>query len=100
MRLFTTAHDRQTRVVIECCRGEERRFSENEPLGSLILDDIPAALRGETRLEVTFRVDADGILHVRAADARTGKKQEAKLNVIGAPVKELAGDDRPVPKRK
>jgi len=82
---FTTAHNEQTRVVIECCRGEDRRFADNEPLGALVLDDLPAKPRGEVSIDVTFRVDTDGILHVRAVDANTGQEQQAKLNVLGAP---------------
>ena len=86
--MFTTAHDRQTRVVIDCGRGEERRFADNEPLGTLELDGLQPRMRGESQIEVTFRVDADGILHVRARDKVTGTKAEARLNVLGAPVGE------------
>jgi molecular chaperone DnaK len=85
-KLFTTAHDFQTRVVVECCRGESKRFDANEPLGSLVLDNLPSERRGDVKIEVTFRVDADGILHVRARDPRTGQQRDAKLNVLGAPV--------------
>ncbi len=76
--------------MIDCCRGESRRFADNEPLGQLVLDDLPSRPRGEVRIEVTFRVDTDGILHVRARDAQTGVKQEAQLAVLGAPVAERA----------
>jgi molecular chaperone DnaK len=55
-----------------------------------VLDGIAAAQRGETRIEVSFRVDADGILHVRASDPVSGQKQEAHLQVLGAPVAEEA----------
>jgi len=89
-KVFTTAHDQQTRVVIDCCRGESRRFDENEPLGQLVLDELPARLRGQVKIEVTFRVDTDGILRVRARDAQTGAAQEATLSVLGAPVEEHA----------
>jgi molecular chaperone DnaK len=84
-KTFTTAHDFQERVVLECCRGERRRFDENEPLGTLTLDHLPRARRGETKIEVTFRVDTDGILHVRARDQRSGAEQKISLNVIAAP---------------
>ncbi len=84
-RVFSTLRDNQTRVEIDCCRGESRRYSENEPLGKLILDQLPAKPRGDLKIEVSFRVDADGILHVRAADAESGVRQEARLVVIGAP---------------
>ena len=86
-KVFTTAHEFQTRVVVECCRGEGKRFEDNEVLGALVLDDLPAAPRGVLKIEVTFRVDTDGILHVRARDAKTGQEQSSQLNVIGAPVK-------------
>ncbi|HTM21815.1 MAG TPA: Hsp70 family protein [Kofleriaceae bacterium] len=91
-KVFTTAHDRQTHVVIDCGRGEERKFADNEPLGTLELDGLPAKLRGESQIEVTFRVDADGILHVRAKDKQTGTKAEAKLTVLGAPVAPPEGE--------
>ena len=84
-RVFTTARDSQTRVEIDCCRGESRRFGENEPLGKLVLEALPARPRGDVKIEVSFRVDADGILHVRAADAESGARQEASLQVLGAP---------------
>jgi molecular chaperone DnaK len=84
-RVFTTLRDNQTRVEIDCCRGESRRYTENEPLGTLVLDQLPPKPRGDVKIEVSFRVDADGILHVRAADAESGVRQEASLLVIGAP---------------
>jgi len=87
-KVFTTAHDNQTRVIIDCGRGEERKFVDNEALGTLQLDGLKPRLRGESQIEVTFRVDADGILHVRAHDKVTGTKAEARLNVLGAPVAE------------
>ena len=84
-KTFTTAHDHQAQVVIECCRGESRKFAENEPLGRLVLDGLPPRRRGECKIDVTFRVDSDGILHVRARDADTGLVREAQLQVLGAP---------------
>ena len=89
-RVFTTARDNQTRVEIDCCRGEQRRYTENEPLGTLILEKLPPKLRGDLKIEVSFRVDADGILHVRAADQASGAQQEAHLQVLGAPVEDKA----------
>jgi molecular chaperone DnaK len=85
VRVFTTARDNQTRVEIDCCRGENRRYTENEPLGTLVLDNLPSKPRGDLQIEVSFRVDADGILHVRASDAASGQRQEAHLQVLGAP---------------
>ena len=87
-RVFTTARDNQTRVEIDCCRGESRRYAENEPLGQLLLDGLPAKARGDLKIEVCFRVDADGILHVSATDADSGARQEARMQVIGAPTAE------------
>ncbi|MBK7076212.1 MAG: Hsp70 family protein [Myxococcales bacterium] len=89
-RVFTTAHDQQTRVVIECGRGERKRFAENEPLGTLVLDELPPRRRGEVKIEVTFRVDTDGILHVRARDADTGASCDADLTILGAPTRGAA----------
>jgi molecular chaperone DnaK len=96
-RSFTTSRDAQTRVVIEVCRGDARRFEDNEPLGSLELDAIEPGRRGEADIEVTFRIDADGILNVRARDVRTNQEQQVRLNVIGAP--EPAGPGRDLPAR-
>jgi molecular chaperone DnaK len=86
--VFTTSRDNQTRVEIDCCRGEKRRYTENEPLGTLLLEGLPPRPRGDLKIEVQFRVDADGILHVRASDQTSGKQQEAHLQVLGAPVLE------------
>jgi molecular chaperone DnaK len=98
-RVFTTSRDNQTRVEIDCCRGEARRYTENEPLGTLLLDDLPPRPRGDLKIEVQFRVDADGILHVRASDQASGKQQEAQLQVLGAPVDAARGSDAPGDKR-
>ena len=87
-KIFTSARDNQTRVAVDCCRGESRRFNDNELLGNLILEDLPPGPRGDNSIAVTFRIDADGILHVRASDEKTGQARDAKLNIIGAPVKE------------
>jgi molecular chaperone DnaK len=85
-RTFTTARDHQTQVVIDCVRGNAKKQMENEPLGRLVLEGLPPRRRGEVKIDVTFRVDQDGILHVRARDADTGISQEAALEVLGAPV--------------
>lgn len=87
-RIFTTSRDNQTRVEIDCCRGENRRYVENEPLGTLVLENLPAKPRGDLQIEVSFRVDSDGILHVKAADQSSGAQQEAHLQVLGAPTSE------------
>ena len=93
--LFTSAHDYQPKVVVECCRGESKRYEENEPLGTIVLDNLPREVRGKLQIEVTFRVDTDGILHVRACDKNTGAKQEISLNVIGTSTGETASDPSP-----
>jgi molecular chaperone DnaK len=82
-RVFTTSSDNQTSVRIQVCQGESRRFDENTPLGELELSGLPLARRGEIAIEVTFRVDTDGILRVRARDATTGVAREAAVNVRG-----------------
>jgi molecular chaperone DnaK len=87
-RVFTTVRDNQTRVEIDCCRGESRRYADNEPLGTLVLEDLPPQPRGGVQIEVSFRVDVDGILHVSATDQTSGQRREARLNVLGAPVEE------------
>ncbi len=84
-KVFSTARDQQNKVVIDCCRGEQKRYAENEPLGQLVLADLPPRARGEVKIEVTFRVDTDGILHVRARDLDTGANQEVALTILGAP---------------
>jgi molecular chaperone DnaK len=92
-RVFTTGRDQQTRVEIDCCRGEDRKYVNNEPLGTLVLDDLPAKPRGELEIEVAFRIDADGILHVSAADPESGLRQEAHLQVLGAPATVEPGEE-------
>jgi molecular chaperone DnaK len=82
-RIFTTSADNQSTVRIQVCQGESRRFDENVPLGELELSGIPPARRGEVSVEVTFRVDTNGILRVRARDAATGAVREAAVNVRG-----------------
>ena len=82
-RIFTTSADNQSTVRIQVCQGESRRFDENVPLGELELSGIPPARRGEIAIEVTFRVDTNGILRVRARDAATGAAREAAVNVRG-----------------
>jgi molecular chaperone DnaK len=83
-RIFSTSADNQTSVRIQVCQGESRRFEENVPLGELELTDLQPARRGEVSIEVTFKVDTNGILRVRARDAATGVAREAAVNVRGA----------------
>jgi molecular chaperone DnaK len=83
-RIFSTSADNQASVRIQVCQGESRRFEENVPLGELELKGLQPARRGEVSIEVTFKVDTNGILCVRARDAATGMVREAAVNVRGA----------------
>ena len=82
-RSFSTSRDSQDVVRIVVCQGESRRIDENVVIGELVLSDLPRKPRGETSIDVTFAIDASGILHVRARDALSGREQRASLNVIG-----------------
>jgi molecular chaperone DnaK len=92
-RAFVTSHDDQTLVNIQVCQGESRKFSENALLGTLTLAGIPARKRGEAEIEVTFTIDTDGILNVRARDSKTGQATTAKIQVLG--VSDRKGDEAP-----
>ena len=81
---FTTSRDDQDAVRIVVCQGESRRLDNNVVLGELTLQGLAAKPRGETSIEVTFQLDASGILNVRARDANTGKEQRATLDLVGA----------------
>jgi molecular chaperone DnaK len=87
-RVFTTTHDSQTTVKISIFQGEERFCKENEPLGMFQLKDIPPAPKGDPKIEVTFEIDANGIVNVTARDRDTGKAQSVQLNVSGGLSKE------------
>ncbi len=82
-RYFSTSRDNQTRVVLPIFAGNSRRIEDNRQLGSLELTDIPPGPREEVNIEVTFEVDTDGMLSVRATDMRTGMNQFAKLSITG-----------------
>jgi molecular chaperone DnaK len=82
-RIFTTSADQQTSVVLQVCQGESRRFDENTALGELKLDGLRGARRGEVRIVVTFEIDTDGILRVKAKDEETGNTQAATIHVLG-----------------
>jgi molecular chaperone DnaK len=90
-RLFSTSRDRQSSVRIVVCQGESRKIGENIVLGDLLLENLPLRPRGETSIEVTFALDASGILQVRARDSQTGQEQRASLDLVGAmPQAEIA----------
>jgi molecular chaperone DnaK len=87
-RIFSTASDGQTQVFIRVAQGESRTFAENMFLGELELAGIDPLARGDAQLAVTFEIDADGILAVRAKDKRTGKETAARMHVFGAQTEE------------
>jgi len=72
---FSTAEDNQTAVTIHVVQGERKQASQNKSLGRFDLADIPPAQRGMPQIEVTFDIDANGILNVSAKDKATGKEQ-------------------------
>jgi len=74
--VFSTADDNQTAVTIHVLQGERDRAGDNKSLGKFDLSDIPPAPRGMPQVEVTFDLDANGIMHVSAKDKATGKEQK------------------------
>ena len=72
---FSTAEDNQTAVTVHVIQGERTQASQNKSLGQFNLTDIPAASRGVPQIEVSFDLDANGILNVSAKDKNTGKEQ-------------------------
>ena len=74
-QVFSTADDNQTAVTVHVLQGERERADANKSLGRFDLQDIPPAPRGLPQIEVTFDIDANGILHVSAKDNATGKEQ-------------------------
>ena len=81
-QIFSTAADNQTSVEINVLQGEREMASDNKSLGRFILDGIPPAPRGVPQVEVTFDIDANGILHVSAKDKATSKEQ--KITITGS----------------
>ncbi|WP_392552424.1 molecular chaperone DnaK [Orbus wheelerorum] len=78
-QVFSTAEDNQSAVTIHVLQGERKRASDNKSLGQFNLDGIQAAPRGMAQIEVTFDIDADGILHVSAKDKNTGREQNITI---------------------
>ncbi|RME85305.1 MAG: molecular chaperone DnaK, partial [Zetaproteobacteria bacterium] len=78
-QIFTTAADNQTAVTIKVAQGEREKFDENRLLGVFNLEGIPPAPRGVPQIEVTFDIDANGILHVTAKDKGTGKEASIRI---------------------
>lgn len=78
-QVFSTAEDNQPAVTIHVLQGERKQASMNKSLGQFNLDGIAPAPRGTPQIEVTFDIDADGILHVSAKDKNTGKEQNITI---------------------
>lgn len=95
-QVFSTADDRQTAVTVHVLQGEREQASANKSLGRFDLADIPAAPRGVPQIEVTFDIDANGILNVSAKDKATGKAQsiiiKASSGLSDAEVAEMVKD--------
>ncbi|WMY95328.1 MAG: molecular chaperone DnaK [Arsenophonus sp.] len=78
-QVFSTAEDNQSAVTIHVLQGERKRSHDNKSLGQFNLDGIQPAPRGMPQIEVTFDIDADGILHVSAKDKNTGREQNITI---------------------
>jgi molecular chaperone DnaK len=94
--VFSTAADNQPQVEIHVAQGEREMIDGNKSLGRFVLDGIPPAPRGVPQIEVTFNIDANGILHVSAKDKGTGKEQNITIQGSGsldkAEVEKMAKD--------
>ena len=78
-QIFSTADDNQVAVTIHVVQGERKQAAQNKSLGRFDLADIPPSPRGMPQIEVTFDLDANGILHVAAKDKATGKEQSIRI---------------------
>lgn len=78
--IFTTADDNQPSVEIKVAQGERPMWSENQPLGNFELTGLPPAPRGVPKIEVTFDIDANGIVHVSAKDQASGREQSMTIS--------------------
>ncbi|WP_205471979.1 molecular chaperone DnaK [Nocardioides sp. SYSU D00038] len=78
--IFTTADDNQPSVEIKVAQGERPMWGENQPLGNFELTGLPPAPRGVPKIEVTFDIDANGIVHVTAKDQASGKEQSMTIS--------------------
>ena len=95
-QVFSTADDGQTAVTIHVVQGERKKAADNKSLGRFDLADIPPSPRGVPQIEVTFDIDANGILHVSAKDKATGKEQsiviKASSGLSDAEVEKMVRD--------
>ena len=82
-QIFSTADDNQAAVTIHVVQGERKQATGNKSLGRFDLADLPPAPRGMPQIEVTFDLDANGILHVSAQDKATGKEQSIRITASG-----------------
>ena len=82
-RMFTTTQDQQRYVRIQVCQGESPNFEDNTKLGEITLTGLRAAPRGTVTVAVTFEINTDGLLEVRALDQDTGQEQTATMRVLG-----------------
>ena len=82
-QIFSTAEDNQNAVTIRCFQGEREMASDNKMLGAFNLENIPPAPRGLPQIEVTFDIDANGIVSVGAKDKGTGKEQQITIQASG-----------------
>ena len=87
-QVFSTAADNQPSVEVHVLQGERDMAQDNKTLGRFILDGIPPAPRGVPQVEVTFDIDANGILHVKAKDKATGKEQSIRIEASSGLSKE------------
>jgi molecular chaperone DnaK len=78
-KVFSTAHDNQTEVRVAIFQGESRMAVDNELLGEFIIDSLPPLPRGQIRIRITFEIDADGIVHVRAIDDKRGQERSIRI---------------------
>ena len=78
-QVFSTASDNQSAVTIRICQGERKMFNDNKVLGTFNLDGIPPAPRGVPQIEITYDIDANGILNVSAKDLGTQKEQHITI---------------------
>jgi molecular chaperone DnaK len=78
--IFTTADDNQPSVEIKVAQGERQMWAQNQPLGNFELTGLPPAPRGIPKIEVTFDIDANGIVHVSAKDQGSGKEQSMTIS--------------------
>lgn len=78
-QVFSTAADNQPSVNIHVLQGERPMASDNRTIGNFVLDGIPPAQRGVPQIEVSFDIDANGIINVKATDKATGKEQKIKI---------------------